>query len=502
MPNLDDPNLIDESTGAYDELLKDLQCNILSGNGRPNTHYFFLRFSADAKVNVKGLLRALARAEDLPKELALEPESSSRDRRAAYLKTAKHGHDEPSPRLVASEDRPHPHISTNLLLTSTCYSEFLEGFPSPPDPAFVAGMATRDDTLEGASKLNDPPILGKAPPVHAVYVVGYDLGPEDWEKLKRQILNLIAQDGVTVHEESGYLLRHETKDLASKNHSAKQHRSEGYAIEPFGYRDAISQPLFFKADLEAARRKYAGAAATVGTGWDSSAPLSLVLVPDPHGDSAQPCGSYVAYRKIKQKVDCFYQQAERLAQQLASQGKGLSRDEVADRLIGRRVDGTTLDQAPQESPANDFTYDGSVCPMHAHARKVNPRTKYGRPRRIVRRATVFGPKLERKDNGRPIIPTRHLHAKASKEVKASEDVGLLFFCCQADIAHQFEEIQSQWANDLTRGADAVIGQFAEGTRNSFGLNGSGVVLDCDPVVEVMAGEYFFAPSIRFFSRLK
>jgi deferrochelatase/peroxidase EfeB len=483
MLNLADPTPIDESTGAYRDLLNDLQCNILSSNGRANTHYFFLQFSANAEV--QRLLGALARAENLPTALALEPESSSRERRAAHLQATKHGHREPS-----------PGFSTNLLLTSQCYSTFLQNYAPPHDPAFAKGMATRDDDLRGAAKLNDPPGFRRAPAVHALYIVGYDLDPNDWGQLRRRILDLLQKPGVTVHEECGYLLRHEQKN-------ARENRRSRYTIEPFGYRDAISQPLFYKADLEARRKYQAPAIPPAGTTWSSFAPLSLVLVPDPHGKSTQPCGSYVVYRKLKQKVDLFYGQAARLSDQLKKlpNAIALSPDEVADRLIGRRLDGTTLDQAPNEPPGNDFTYDGSVCPRHAHARKVNPRTKYVGIRRIVRRATVFGPELERKDNGRPVIPPRRRGTKASKQAKALDDVGLLFFCCQADIAQQFEEIQSQWANDKNGGADTVIGQTTD-AKNLIGLAGSGLNLNYDPVVEVMAGEYFFAPSISFFSRLK
>jgi len=483
MLNLDDQNPIDESTGAYKALLDDLQCNILSGTGRPSTHYFFLRFSAEA--DAKRLLGALARAENLPTALALEPESRSRARRAAYLSALKSG------RRAAS-----PGFSANLLLTSKCYS-FLQ-VASPADPAFVDGMANRDNTLVGASQLNDSVGFrdaAEASPVHALYVVGHDLDRSDWGQVRRRILNVLQKPGVSVHEECGYVLRHQRKDPSNP------HRRTSYAIEPFGYRDAISQPLFFKADLEERGQNESAPIMAAGLKWSSFAPLSLVLVPDPHGTSTQPCGSYIAYRKIRQKVDFFYEQAQRLSADLQKppQNIVLSRDEVADRLIGRRVDGRTLDQAPNESLANDFTYAESVCPMHAHARKVNPRTKYVGSRRIVRRATVFGPKLARRDDGRPIIPTRPLGSN-SQVAKPPGDAGLLFFCCQADIGKQFEEIQSQWANNASGGADAVIGQTADG-KNLIGLNGSGLSLNYDPVVEVMEGEYFFAPSISFFSRL-
>ncbi len=459
---LTDRNPLDESALENEPLLGDLQCNILSSNGRPNTHYFFLKFPNGAAA--KGVLRALASAKELPRGLKLESEAGSRTRRREHLAAATPKGREPSA------------FSANLLLSARCYNEFLGDFTTPPDAAFRQGMATRDGSLGSAVKLNDPPVSEEASPVHAVYVVGYDPEAADWAAVKSEIITLLRSADVSVREEAGYVLRHPT---------------ERYPIEPFGYRDAISQPLFFKADL-AARRKYEGAAATVEGGrWSSFAPLSTVLVPDPNGDTDQSFGTYIAYRKIKQKVDFFYDQATQLAQQLAD--PALSRDDIADRLIGRQVDGTPLDQSPD---LNNFTYpSNSACPMHAHARKVNPRNQYVGNRRIVRRATVFGPKLRRDVQGRPAIPTK------PQEGETSGDVGLLFFCCQANIAGQFEAIQAQWANNASAGADTVIGQLPPSTKNKIGFNGSGLKFDYEPVVKVMEGEYFFAPSIKFFSRL-
>jgi Dyp-type peroxidase family len=473
MTKLSDRVPLDESNEEHRALLTDLQCNILSSHGRPNTHYFFLRFPGPEPA--RRVLRALATAEDLTKGLKLEPEEGSRRRRLARAAAARQRRREPS-----------AGYSTNLLLSSLCYTELLPEFTIPRDEAFKQGLATRDDAIGPAIRLNDPVALRRAPRVHALYTVGYDVSGEDWAATRREILDVLGAHDVDVHEESGYVLRHPDPQKA-------------YPIEPFGYRDAISQPLFFQKDLEA-REKYEGAAATVAEGkWSSFAPLSLVLVPDPNGDSAQSLGSYICYRKIKQKVAAFYEQAGKISEGLGKLPNvaPLTADEVADRLIGRHVDGKPLD--PTGGDLNDFRYPAkSACPAHAHTRKVNPRTDYVANHRIVRRATVFGPKLVRdRETGRPSLPAR---------VEAGEqagDVGLLFFCCQADIAQQFEWLQGVWANHQGLGADTAIGQLPEATQNRIGLNDSGRVFDYDPVVEVMEGEYFFAPSISFLSsRLK
>lgn len=466
MPKLSDLKALDDAKADRKALLTDLQCNILSSHLRANTHYFFLTFQDREQARL--VLRGLAHGDDLGTGLKLQSELSSRGRQVERSKQA------PAMRYQGS-----PGFSTSLMLAARCYTQFLPELALPPDAAFQHGMPGRDDTLEGADRLNDPERLERGPRIHAVYTVSYDLH-EPWQPVREKILSWLTDLRVTVREDEGYVLRHPTKN---------------HAIEPFGYRDAISQPLFFEEDMKT-RIKHEGAAATVAGGqWSSFAPLSLVLVPDPNGKSEDAHGTYVAYRKLRQNVDLFYRQAERLADEASKRPNAprLSRDQVADRLIGRTLDGTPLDGGPNQ---NDFTYpNDSVCPMHAHVRKVNPRDPYARPHRIVRRATVFGPRLKRGPEGRPTLPPQ------SEDGGKSTDVGLLFFCCQADIKQQFEFIQAQWANDMTGGADTVIAQLPPNAEHKIALNGSGLTLSYSPVVEVLEGEYFFVPSISFFSSL-
>jgi Dyp-type peroxidase family len=472
---------LDEDKPESQGLLADLQCNVLSSHGQPNTHYFFLEL--DTRVDVPALLRDLARGElgDVPGDLfALEPESRSRARRA----------EKRAARAAEKSAPARPAFSTNLMLSARCYDLLPDRFKKPSDPAFQQGMARRDESLSEARRLNDPkPALTSFAP-HVLYTVGYDPEQVHWSALRATILRYFAGRGVVVREQAGYVLRHATKK---------------YPIEPFGYRDSISQPLFFQRDLDA-RKKLEGAAASVaGTKWSSFAPLSLALAEDPNGGtggSGKAYGSYVVYRKLRQDVAGFYQQAARLAAERSPlpDGSDATRDDVADRLIGRKLDGHPLDAT---ADYNDFVYgDQSVCPMHAHARKVNPRDSYTRGRRIVRRATVFGPKLKYGEDGRPVLSEAGAVVVDPESAGASsDDVGLMFLCCQANIAEQFEAIQGAWANQLAGGADTVVAQLPRRAANQIGLYGSGIKFRYDPVVTLLEGEYFFAPSISFFSKL-
>jgi deferrochelatase/peroxidase EfeB len=130
---------------------------------------------------------------------------------------------------------------------------------------------------------------------------------------------------------------------------------------------------------------------------------------------------------------------------------------------------------------------------------VNPREGYALGHRIVRRSTVYGPRYERKEDGRPDLDKGDPAVRYASEFP--DGVGLMFFCCQSNIAEQFETIQGQWANARAGGADAVIAQMPQGELNKIGVNGSGIRFPYQPVVELLEGEYFFAPSISFFSKL-
>jgi Dyp-type peroxidase family len=479
MPNLSQRKPIVEAEQEHQRLLGDLQCNILSSHRCSNTHYFFLRFSRENVQQARAVLRelALGGAEGLPDGLGLSSELRSRANhrvreRAAWAAKALRGGSRA--------------YWTNLLLTGTCYADFLANFSTPPDSAFNHGMVGRDDISESAHKLNDPPLAKRGEPPHALFTVGHDENDVKWQAVREQILMYLRARGVQVREEAGYVLRHP---------------EEKYPIEPFGYRDSISQPLFFESDLQW-RAKLEGAAASVEGGeWSSLAPLSTVLVVDPNGDGEESCGSYVVYRKVKQKVGLFYTQARELADATARPERQLTRDEAADRLIGRHVDGRPLDPAPN---LNDYKYStNSACPMSAHARKVNPREPWSRGKRIVRRSTVFGPRLKRGSDGRPHFecnfPVKENGEPFDEDKEAG--VGLMFFCCQADIEKQFEAIQSEWANDTRGGADTVIAQMPPGETQRVGLNNSGLNHPYQSVVQLLDGAYFFSPSLSFFSKL-
>ncbi len=269
---------------------------------------------------------------------------------------------------------------------------------------------------------------------------------------------------------------------------------EKMSIEPFGFADGISQPLFYQYQINCAKDRGINQ-------WDPSARLDLVLVKDPNGGE-DSYGSFVVYRKLEQDVVGFKKRLEELAVKL-----NVSSEIVGAYAVGRFKDGTPLvTQLTSGNPHDNFNSDddpdGSKCPFHAHIRKVNPRggsytlQEEERRHRIVRRSIPYG----------------------NQDEIGKKPVGLLFLCFQADLAQQFEFLQTKGANAphavrKNTGLDPLIGRAQprpEGLRGpsgqcwpwSWGDAEAGTVKDSIAnFVTLKGGEYFFAPSVKFLQGL-
>jgi Dyp-type peroxidase family len=177
--------------------------------------------------------------------------------------------------------------------------------------------------------------------------------------------------------------------------------------------------------------------------------------------------------------------------------------------VGRWRDGTPLVLSPDApDPAlaadsdrnNSFDYDGDAagygCPIGAHIRRANPRNSLPfsgalvNRHRLIRRGLPYGPPLPE---------------------GAADDVerGVIFVCFQADLARQFEFVQSQWLNDgnafrLGDDKDPLVGD--QDGHGKATLHGSPPwFADQLPrLVQTRGGEYFFTPGIgalRYLSSL-
>ena len=276
----------------------------------------------------------------------------------------------------------------------------------------------------------------------------------------------------------------------------KRWNGENYR-EHFGYLDGVSQPAPVPAPNLTAGQ------------YNNEVTLGEVLVgyPNDHADTPSAFsqtalmknGSFLIVRKLAQDVKAFESFVERSAGQL-----GKTPSEVKGLLMGRAPDGVPLATgSPQAPAANGFDYsadNGSGgCPFQAHVRLANPRTPtslsvHGRPKRIprlARRGFSYGPRYAA--GGAPA------------------ERGLLFMAYGANIAEQYEVVQS-WLNGgnstglastqndpLTGASDANRApfRFKDATGNVRALEPK-----APPFVNLEWGMYLFAPSINGLMRLR
>lgn len=277
----------------------------------------------------------------------------------------------------------------------------------------------------------------------------------------------------------------------------------------FGFADGISQPLAIKQDAER-EIKLRGKSF-----WDPTAPLSLLL----EADSAGAFGSYFVFRKLEQDVRGFMD-----AEQTIGKLLGLPEDEmyrVEGMVVGRRRNGySAIQSAPEPSgaPGNDFNFTddrfGLVCPYHAHIRRTNPRGDLASPtsnRPALPFANERAFRVARR--GIPYGDAQYLSTGAPPP---SSRVGLLFMCAQASLK-QFQTLQDgSDDNDFPTpgiGVDAAIGRNATPRPQRWQhpqdltvapetkLVDGAINYAMANFVTLRGGEYFFLPSMPFFSGL-
>lgn len=263
--------------------------------------------------------------------------------------------------------------------------------------------------------------------------------------------------------------------------------------EPFGFKDGISHP------------------AIEGSGVPGTNPLEpplkageLVLgycdemgglPPAPQPDALGRNGTYVAFRKLHQKVAEF-------RKYLRASASGPEDEQLlAAKMMGRWRSGAPLALSPQhDDPAlgadparnNAFLFraddaTGYRTPPGSHVRRCNPRDAdvagVVRLHRMIRRGTAYG----------PLLPEGVLEDDGA-------DRGLMFAFVGSHLKRQFEFVQSEWVNGgeflgLGDAKDPVAGAQGPGTysipRRPIPRRISGLA----SFVTMRGGEYGFMPSL-------
>ena len=297
-------------------------------------------------------------------------------------------------------------------------------------------------------------------------------------------------------------------------------------VEPFGFRDGISQPL-----VEGLAR--AGEAATPVRAGEfvlgypneygqlTSRPLLSTaddptgLLPlDPGGSRRRDLGrngTYLVFRQLAQDVRGFWRFVDQATASAGGASDQRARLRLAAKMVGRWPSGAPLVLAgevddPSLAEANDFGYfsedpHGLRCPIAAHVRRANPRDSLdpdpGSARsvainnrhRLLRRGREYGPSITIEQALERAGPADH-----------EDGAGIHFLCVNANISRQFEFVQHTWVNNpsfagLYREPDPLVSPL---TGQELRIPGSPVrtrLTGLPRFVSVRGGAYFFLPGV-------
>ncbi|PWU19929.1 MAG: hypothetical protein C5B50_05720 [Verrucomicrobia bacterium] len=512
---------VDPQTPAFQPMLRELQANILKGHGRRFAYHIFLRLDAAKTSQARKWISDFARTR-ISSALALE------QGRQAFKATGADGG-----------------AVFTLSLSATGYSTL--GFKSEQFPKEIETPAN--------SIVKDSAVFATGAKASAAKLGDGNVNV-DWEEAFRgnvDVLIIVADSHsqkalelsktieAEVSEFSTVLLNQKGQVLHRKVAVTETDRGS-INIEHFGYADGVSQPLFFKDEIEAQ---------TSTAKWNDQESLNLVLVPDPNGRTNNSFGSFLVFRKLEQNVEAFMRAEESVLPSIKDSDGIVNKDLPGAMMVGRFRNGNPLVTSSgftgnihkQSQIANDFNYDNdsppqpsetpaysSKCPFFAHIRITNPRgditavpSSFVHSVRLTRRGIPY------QDHSRFGASNEDLVTPTDEQLNSSRPAtgaGLLFMSYQAHIGKQFEFIQNNWANSghiagRNVGPDGVVGQQAPAPATGlpfkpttpFLLNrklpeqwgqdvkSSAPDISFSGFVTNKGGEYFFTPSISFLQSL-
>jgi deferrochelatase/peroxidase EfeB len=395
----------------------------------------------------------------------------------------------PAPRHPASSSRTPPGqrqpglkpilalglSASGLSKLGMCTSD-LDTFPA----SFVDGM-----TSPGRAR-----VLGDTP---EEWVWGHDTFPPD------AVVLIYACDQADIDAASSQVTS--TAALVQALRILCEVRGQGPIVEPFGFRDGLSQPVLpgTHAFTRTPRRDEIVAPGEFVLGYlDETGRLapSPSVTPTPgqvHGLPPAAEGrldigrdsSFLVVRQLQQHKHAFDTYIADAANRT-----GRSSDDIAAKIIGRWRDGSSLvrhSHQPGGSPDNDFRYltedpDGLACPKGAHIRRANPRDAL--------QAVPSAPLVNRHRLlrlGRPYVDT------------AGNPSGILFMCLNADIERQFELVQQAWMQNpnfdsVRNESDPLTGSVATSHKFTIPTTDGPVCLHNLPrFVTMLGGGYFWMP---------
>ena len=398
------------------------------------------------------------------------------------------------------------------------------------DPSFVEGMVTdHRSRLLGDVEANDPIQWlwgGKgvsASPPSARSIDGLLIG---FGSSKKEIADrLNALNGTNGAEYTHDIIYGNTEAISPRDNTSLKRR------EPFGFADGISQPVIINTPRYKKLKKNGRGEDRIqgvpagefvlgypdGTdpSWEQfegtetlprspavpveSDPSNLLNAHSEWADRRDlgRHGSYLVVRQLAQDVNAFWEFLEK------AKAPGQTAKNLGSKLVGRSLDGSTLEPDPKSEFKDNNIFDysndpvGVHCPLGSHIRRTNPRT--------------FGIADTKEAQNKLKITNRHRILRRGRVYTDDNDVpqGLLFICVNASINRQFEFIQSTWCNNpffhgLEKEVDPIIGTVKPVRDGACPIHGftipregsyRQVVPDIEQFVTVRGGGYFFLPGL-------
>ncbi len=325
-------------------------------------------------------------------------------------------------------------LDTGAWLSLAFTYQGLKAFGVPQDSLdsfaqeFREGMAARAELLGDVGE-NSPALWDKPLGTPDVHIVLTALSPD---AARRDALIERARKAYPDRAGVELIYRHDAEVLPN-------------AREAFGFRDGISHPAIEGSGIPGTNPQECPLKA--GEFVLGYADETGGSAPVPQPDILGRNGTYVAFRKLHQRVAAF-------RRYVRSQSSSADEAEfLAAKMVGRWRSGAPLALSPERddpelgadgSRNNDFMYrdddaKGLRCPFGAHIRRANPRDAFkdevigvNRLHRMIRRGTSYGPPLPE-----GVLDDDGL------------DRGFVFTFIGAHIKRQFEFVQTQWVNSGT-----------------------------------------------------
>ncbi len=472
----------------FDDISNNLQGNILKSHGRNYANHIFVTFADTDEVRNK--------VKKLIHRMTTSGEITSTHRQFADTEEFKRNGTE--------------FLFTGINISKIGYQYLLKNDARigdiPNNQSFLQGM--KDAATQ--AKLNDPAIDEWETPfnrdIHAMFILAH-AQPKSLSEYTQHLINRITP---LVQDPDVDIFIQQGNGIMNKNHDH---------IEHFGYVDGISQPVFFKEELD----NIVSRAKT--DKWNPVMSIESLIIADPLGTEPNSFGTYFVFRKLEQNVRDFKLREQALAVELGFDDRELA----GAMVVGRFENGMPVTMSDEDISANgniiskslvgkinNFNYNsdaaGAKCPFHSHIRKTNPRGTGGfesptdeKKHLFARRGITYGSRvMDDKDD--------KILKEATFEEMPLEGVGLLFMCCNVDIENQFEFMQANWANNNTfpagqaNGIDPIIGQADDAGNQKYATewgkpSSITTASGFKDFVTMRGGEYFFVPSISFLKSL-